>query len=73
MVTRCFFLATQGVTNGRDRLDASVGREVSYAAAPASRDGAPLNPHHTHFILVDNGKEGGAAHEVDAVGGGGLP
>jgi transient receptor potential cation channel subfamily M protein 2 len=73
-----------GVTNGRERLDAAVGKEVStpwnwpprpcnppdptrnsrqasYSAPPASGAGAPLNPHHTHFILVDNGKEGGAA------------
>lgn len=50
-----------GVTNGREKLEASVGKDASYAAAPASGSGAPLNANHTHFILVDNGKEGGAA------------
>jgi len=50
-----------GVTNGRDRLDAAVGRVASYAGAPASGSGAPLNSDHTHFILVDNGRTGGPA------------
>lgn len=50
-----------GVTNGREKLQASVGKDAPYAAAPASGSGAPLNANHTHFILVDNGKEGGAA------------
>ena len=50
-----------GVTNGRERLDAAVGRVASYAGAPASSSGAPLNSDHTHFILVDNGKVGGPA------------
>ena len=57
-----------GVTNARDRLQNSVGQAASYGqGTPASRDGAPLNRHHTHFLLVDNGTEGAAAwgSEID--------
>ena len=50
-----------GVTNGRERLNAAIGTDAAYAAPPASRDGAPLNRHHQHFVFVDNGKEGAAA------------
>ena len=50
-----------GVTNGRERLAGTVGKEASYAGSRANIDGAPLNASHTHFVLVDNGKEGRAA------------
>lgn len=50
-----------GVTNGRERLAATVGREVPYSASAPSASGAPLNPHHTHFVLVDNGTVGSRA------------
>ena len=55
-----------GVTNGRENMGATEskpvrGETVPYAAERASGNGAPLNPDHTHFLLVDNGKRGGAA------------
>ena len=54
-----------GVTNGREGMgsvsNAVHGQTIAYAAEKASGNGAPLNPDHTHFVLVDNGKEGGAA------------
>ena len=51
-----------GTTNCRERLDDAIGKVAPYGkATPASRDGAPLNRDHTHFILVDSGAENGAA------------
>ena len=59
-----------GVTNGRQKIDRCAGQVVPYAAEKASGNGAPLNMDHTHFILVDNGKEGGAAWggEIKVIG-----
>ena len=34
---------------------------LKQADAHADRNGAPLNPYHTHFVFVDNGMEGSAA------------
>ena len=53
-----------GVVNGREQLleTSSQGGPTavaSYTPSPPTREGAPLNPHHTHFVFVDNG-------EVDA-------
>ena len=55
-----------GVVNGREQLleTSSQGGPTavaSYTPSPPTREGAPLNPHHTHFVFVDNGKTGGAA------------
>lgn len=49
-----------GVTNGRKdtQLLKCKGQTVAYHAEKASIEGCPLNPDHTHFILVDNGKSG---------------
>ena len=49
-----------GCTNGRDTLAAGRGSVANYPAhgIAASRQGAPLNQNHTHFVLVDNGKSG---------------
>ena len=49
-----------GVTHGREPIVASRGRRVvSYSPPPKPIGaGAKLNPDHTHFVLVDNGKEG---------------
>ena len=46
-----------GVTNGRQILQSHSGRVARYpdAGLEATRDGAPLNATHTHFILVDDG------------------
>ena len=55
-------VAAWGVVNGREKLAGCHGGTVRYAGVEAaSKGGAPLNPHHTHFIFVDNGKEGKAA------------
>ncbi|KAL1504852.1 hypothetical protein AB1Y20_008623 [Prymnesium parvum] len=51
----------RGVTNGREVLSHCHGGTVSYTGGAATKDGAPLNPDHTHFVLVDNGLEGGKA------------
>ena len=37
---------------------ASSSSVSAYKPTPASIDGAPLNPHHTHFVFVDDGKVG---------------
>ena len=51
-----------GVVNERWALEMGVGGRVTqYRPTPATVEGAPLNPHHTHFIFVDNGTEGKAA------------
>ena len=50
-----------GATHGRERLEAAIGQCAGYAGAAASSEGAPRNPHHTHCVPVDNGKEGCAA------------
>ena len=54
-------IAPWGATNGRRLLAGSKGHNVLYTAGPPSAQGAPLNPHHTHFLLVDSGKSGGEA------------
>jgi len=50
-----------GVTNGRGQLASAVNGTTPYRPSPPTRQGAPLNPNHTHFVLVDSGTEGGAA------------
>ena len=52
-----------GVTKGRDILTTHTGNVAPYAlkTSLADRNGAPLNPYHTHFVFVDNGVEGSAA------------
>lgn len=50
-----------GVTNGRGQLSGAVNGTTPYRPSPSTREGVPLNPNHTHFVLVDNGTEGGAA------------
>lgn len=50
-----------GVINGRDDLAGQRGGTVSYTRKPPTREGAPLNKDHTHFLLVDDGKVGGVA------------
>jgi len=52
-----------GVTQGQDILSENKGRAAPYLlkTSGANQNGAPLNPYHTHFVLVDNGEEGAAA------------
>jgi len=52
-----------GVVNERELLaDASnTSHTTAYRPTPATIDGAPLNPHHSHFVFVDDGKKGRAA------------
>ena len=50
-----------GVINGRDDLAGQRGGTMSYTRKPPTREGAPLNKYHTHFLLVDDGKVGGVA------------
>ena len=59
-------IAPFGAVHGRDAfVDGSLGmqeRSVVYATSePAGASGAPLNPFHTHYVLVDKGAEGGRA------------
>ena len=50
-----------GATNGNDKL-AGQFRRVVYTNVPSpSKDGAPLNGGHTHFLLVDSGLAGRGA------------
>ncbi len=60
-----------GFTNGREQLSRSNGSVCTYKPrAYDTEEGAPLNQHHTHFILVDDGQRGGAAwgRDVDEHG-----
>jgi len=52
-----------GVTHGKELIVASKsGKVVNYSSpAKPAHVGARLNPDHTHFVLVDNGKEGAPA------------
>lgn len=52
-----------GVTKCRDSLAQHRGQVAPCTTqfAPADENGASLNPHHTHFVLVDNGTEGNAS------------
>ena len=53
-----------GFVNGREQLARASGGVGVYQPRPQSEHGAPLNPHHTHFMFVDDGKEGAACWEV---------
>ncbi|KAL1511236.1 hypothetical protein AB1Y20_006047 [Prymnesium parvum] len=50
-----------GATNGREQLMRNCGTIAWYKPTPPSKEGAPLNPHHTHFIFVDDGTENSAS------------
>ena len=59
-----------GVVNEREQLthpssgslhDPARPGVATYKPTPPTIDGAPLNPNHTHFVFVDDGKEGRAA------------
>ena len=50
-----------GVVNGREQLAKNCGGVCGYKGSAPSRDGAPLNPQHTHFICVDDSNRGGKA------------
>ena len=51
-------IAPYMATNGRDLLNGCHGDTVKYGGvAPAGRQGAPLNPNHSHFLLVDAGTQ----------------
>eukprot|EP00316_Scyphosphaera_apsteinii_P022830 CAMPEP_0119346800 /NCGR_PEP_ID=MMETSP1333-20130426/108193_1 /TAXON_ID=418940 /ORGANISM="Scyphosphaera apsteinii, Strain RCC1455" /LENGTH=1308 /DNA_ID=CAMNT_0007359319 /DNA_START=65 /DNA_END=3991 /DNA_ORIENTATION=+ len=48
-----------GTCNGRENIIGAKDNLVLYTnVAPPSTQGAPLNPHHTHFVMVDAGLEG---------------
>ena len=51
-----------GATKGKGILASHNGKVAPYVLKQseqnADRNGAPLNPYHTHFIFVDNGVEG---------------
>ena len=53
-------VAPWGASNGRDVLLANKSHIANYPSVglTPNRAGAPLNPHHTHFVLVDDGSEG---------------
>ena len=50
-----------GTVNGREQLAHNCGSLVGYKSTPPDREGAPLNPHHTHFIFVDDTSRGSNA------------
>ena len=54
-----------GVTKGKGVLTMHKGKVAPYVLEEkemyADGNGAPLNPYHTHFVLVDNGVEGSGA------------
>ena len=49
-----------GVCNGREDLVGQRGGTAFYDRKPPSSAGMPLNGDHTHFLLVDDGKDGQA-------------
>lgn len=52
-------IAPHGAIYGREDIDRTSGGRCRYSwDDPASEDGAPLNPYHTHFLLVDSGRSG---------------
>jgi len=54
----CIGVSTWGVVNGREQLSGNRGTEEFYLKTkPAGPEGASLEPNHTHFLLVDSGKE----------------
>lgn len=61
----CVGVATWGVVNGRHELADKHGDTAFYGRSwPNNRTGASLEPHHTHFILVDDGHEGKWGGEI---------
>lgn len=51
-----------GCVKGRKAFDgARKGFQTYNCDEKAAHDGAPLNPHHTHFVLVDSGLQGAPA------------
>jgi len=52
-------VAPYGAVNGRELFDDARDDRIVYAnvAAP-SKDGAPINAHHTHFVMVESGQQG---------------
>ena len=64
-------MATWGIIKGRTDLIRPPGK-ILPADATFAYDGqakttsckAPLNPHHTHFFLVDDGSEGAFGKEI---------
>ncbi len=55
-----------GAVNQREPLERTHGKTVAYdVGSPADRQGAPLNPHHSHFVLVDAGKRGDLAWSTE--------
>ena len=58
----CIGVATWGAVHGREILAANHGRDEFFIKTKANdTSGAALEPNHTHFLLVDTGKEGGKA------------
>ena len=59
---QCLGVATWGVINGRDRLEGTHDLHQTVAldrlAMANSDKGVNLEPNHSHFIFVDNGREG---------------
>ena len=47
-----------GAINEREKLERVYGGASTMVSTKATKDGAPLNAHHTHFLLVDSGKHG---------------
>ena len=59
---QCIGIATWGTVLGRHKLVGMHGSVVEFTQeGKNTRDGANLEPNHTHFLLVDSGKEGSAA------------
>jgi hypothetical protein len=47
-----------GALNNRGILEDACGGTAIYKASPHTKEGAPLNPFHSNFLLVDNGTTG---------------
>ena len=55
-------VTAHGAVNGRECFEGLKFGRASYAdPEKASFEGAPLSPHHTHFLFIDSGKQNSKA------------
>ena len=51
-------VTAHGAVNDREKFGGCKSNTVAYKDPPkASIDGAPISPHHSHFLFIDAGKE----------------
>ena len=51
-------ISAHGAVNNRDKFDSlKFGRAVYQDPDKPSVDGAPISPHHSHFLFIDSGRE----------------